>query len=32
MIPQLIKLQALTPASLDDLWTEAETLGILLMC
>ena len=29
MIPQLIELQALTPASLDDLWTEAETLGIL---
>ena len=29
MIQQPVELQALTPASLDDLWTEAETLGIL---
>lgn len=29
MIPPLVELQALTPATLDDLWAEAETLGIV---
>ena len=29
MIPSLVELQALTPATLDDLWAEAETLGIV---
>lgn len=29
MLPKVIELQALTPATLDDLWVEAETLGIV---
>lgn len=29
MIPSPVELQALTPATLDDLWAEAETLGIV---
>lgn len=29
MIQSLVELQALTPATLDDLWVEAETLGIV---
>ncbi len=29
MIPSLVELHALTPATLDDLWAEAETLGIV---
>lgn len=29
MIPSLVELQVLTPATLDDLWAEAETLGIV---
>lgn len=29
MIQSLVELQALTPATLDDLWAEAETLGIV---
>lgn len=29
LIPKIIEMNALTPATLDDLWAEAETLGIL---
>jgi len=29
MITSLVELQVLTPATLDDLWAEAETLGVV---
>jgi hypothetical protein len=29
LIPKIIEMNALTPATLDDLWAEAETLGIV---